>query len=737
MAEFENAETLSGTVKTITYQNRQNGYTVLVLESSGESITVVGNMPFVNDGDKITCTGHKTVHKTYGEQFKADSVSVEPAESKAAVLKYLSSGVVKGVGPATATKIVEAFGENTLDVIENFPERLAKIRGISLEKAAAISEEFAKQFGLRDILILLAPFGVGTEQAVKIYKKFGNSAPDVIKRNPYALCTPGVDFPFEGCEQLADAFGADKDNPDRISAGINYVMHRNLLNGHTCLPADKLTEVSAQLLSCTLEQAQYGYCLLKDSFLILSAQIGGKEFAFLPEYYNSERYISAKIHTVQNAANKVFPVDDLEISRIENMLQITFCDLQKNALKGAVENGIFILTGGPGTGKTTTINGIINLFEHRNLSVLLAAPTGRAAKRISELTGHEAKTIHRMLEVEWDENDEHVFTKNERNPLDCDVLIIDEMSMVDTLLFEGVLRALHSTCRIIMVGDSDQLPSVGAGNILNDLLSSGIVPAVRLNTVFRQANQSEIITCAHDVIAGNPVKFKNLPNSDMFMLPTLTAQDCINTVVDLVSNRIPIKYGFNSITDIQVLCPSRKNNAGSYELNLLLQDVLNPKTSKHNEMYYKGGFFRVGDKVMQIKNNYDIVWERKGKEIGSGVYNGDIGTVVFADRRTNTLRVQFDDKIADYTGEEIGQLELAYAVTVHKSQGSEFECVILPLFDVPAPLRYRNLLYTAITRAKKLLIVVGSAEIFGQMVLNHKKTLRYTGLLHFLEEANK
>lgn len=733
--ETEKLEVLEGTVEKITYHNEQNGYTVLILDVDGTDYTVVGTFAFVNEGDYIKCSGKTVIHANYGEQFKAEYIEKIIKTDSASVLRYLSSGSIKGVGPATAKLIVEKFGSETLETIENHPERLATLKGISISKAMAINSEYLKQFGMRDIMLLLSNFGITPEEAVKIYRQFGNNSKNFIKDNPYLLCGDGIDFSFERAELIAESFGVDRLSEDRLKAGILYVLKKNLINGHTCLPKEKLAEVSVNLLECSLEQFNTTLTALSDVFSIVQSLVGGREFIFLPEYHKAEKYIAARLGAIKNYIPSVTPIAELEIDRCENILGIKFGEKQREAIHSVVENGLLILTGGPGTGKTTTLNAIIKIFEHRELKITLAAPTGRAAQRMTELTGYEAKTIHRLLEVEWDENDKHIFSRNEQNPIETDVIIIDEMSMVDALLFENLLRALRSGCRIIMVGDSNQLPSVGAGNILSDLINSGCIPSVCLKTVFRQAEQSRIITTAHSIINGESVSFKNTHDTDLFLMHRNTAEECVSTVLELVTERLPKAYGFDKVNDIQVLCPSKKLDAGSINLNNLLQSFINPPDSNRNEMNYKGMYIRKGDKVMQIKNNYDITWIKDNGETGNGVFNGDIGIVEVLDKRAGLLKVRFDDRVAEYIADDIGQLDLAYAITVHKSQGSEFDCVVIPLYDVPSLLRYRNLLYTAVTRAKKLLIIVGREEIFSQMVNNDRKTLRYTGLNYFLQEA--
>ncbi len=728
-------EKLCGTIVKITYRNEHNGYTVLILEVDGERVTVVGTMPFVSEGDTIECSGRMTYHASYGEQLRAETVERIIKNDRASLLRYLSSGSIKGVGPATARLIVEKFGEDTLDIIEHYPERLAEIRGISYAKAMNINSEYQKQFGLKDIMMLLSPFGVTPDEALKIFKKYGSSADRLIHDNPYILCEEGIDFSFDRAEEVAESFGVDSENASRLKAGILYILKKNLGNGHTCLPTEKLTSVATELLGVGSENIAIAIEGMLKSFVLFEEEIEGKNFVFLPEYYNAEKYIAARLCAVKSQIPSTLPVDELEIDRIENILKINFGDLQRAAIHAAVDNGLLILTGGPGTGKTTTLNAIIKILEHRDLNIILAAPTGRAAKRITELTGYEAKTIHRLLETEWADNGKHIFAKNERNPLECDAIIIDEMSMVDALLFESLLRALRPGCRIVMVGDADQLPSVGAGNVLNDLLCSGAIDSVKLKTVFRQAEKSRIVVSAHAIIDGKDIDLSIDNSSDFFMVKRHSVTECVNTVLELVTERLPNAYGFSKTEQIQVLCPSRKMDGGSINLNNCLQSLINPPSKNRRELNYMGVYIREGDKVMQVKNNYDITWTKPDGEMGSGVFNGDIGIVEVVDKRSGLLKVKFDDRTAEYLSDDLGQLELAYAVTVHKSQGSEFDCVVLPLFDVPSLLRYRNLLYTAVTRAKKMLVVVGREEIFRQMAANDRKTLRYTGLIHFLKAA--
>lgn len=724
---------LTGTVEKITYRNDTNCYTVAEVRSGKETVTVVGTLPYLSEGDAAVFYGSYIMHPSYGRQLKAESFERKTPQNAAAVLRYLSSGAIRGVGPSTAQRIVEKFGAESLDIIQNKPEELATIRGISLSKALAVSEEYNKQYGVRDIVMMLSKYHISPERCLGIFKRFGTRSAELIKTNPYMLCEEGLDFHFETAEEIAEDLEFDKKSDLRICAGIEYILRKNLANGHTCLPKEKLSEVAVKLLECDGGTVESCVERLISSFRLNVKSVNGTEYLFIPTYYSAEEHIAARLTAVKKYIDRKVTVDKLEIENVERRLGIVFEDLQRQAIFEAFESGILILTGGPGTGKTTTLNAIIKLFENRELDIELAAPTGRAAKRMTELTGKEAKTIHRLLEVEWTNEDKPQFARNEKNSLSCEVIIIDEASMIDAVLFDNLLKALRLSCRIILVGDSDQLPSIGAGNVLNDILSSELFPSIRLKKVFRQASQSKIITNAHAIINGENPDFSK-KDSDCFFLKRYDSASVCNTVLELVKDRLPAAYGFDPIGDIQVLCPSRMLGTGTVNLNNLLQNSVNPKTHNMPQLSYKGIYFRVGDKVMQIKNNYDIQYKRDNGEYGTGVFNGDVGFICDIDVRGGILKVRYDDRVVTYYNEEIGQLELAYAVTVHKSQGSEYDCVVLPLFDVPAKLKYRNLLYTAVTRAKKLLVAVGNEEIWLQMAANNKKTLRYTMLKQFLKE---
>ena len=728
-------EKIIGAIEKITFRNESNGYTVAVLNCDGEEVIAVGVLPFLNEGDNAEFIGEFIFHQTYGEQFKVESFERIAPQNKAAILRYLSSGAIKGVGPSTANRIVEKFGEDSLEIIKNEPQMLANIKGISLQKALTISEEYQKQYGVRDIMLLLSKYNISPDKCVAIYRNFGERSIDVIKSNPYVLCGEGIDFSFETVEDIAVDFEFDRSSELRICAGIEYVLRKNLYNGHTCLPRNKFVKVTCKLLEAKESVVEICCDRLIESFQISTQEIDGNEYLSIPDYYNAEKHIASRLLSVKQFINTAVTVDELEIQNVERQLGIKFENLQRRAIFEAFESGILILTGGPGTGKTTTLNAIIKLFEIRNLKLELAAPTGRAAKRMTELTGREAKTIHRLLEVEWGDGDKQQFARNERNPLNCDVIIIDEASMIDSILFDNLLKALRLSTRIILVGDADQLPSIGAGNLFNDVLESDIFPSIRLKKVFRQASKSMIVNNAHAIINGEKADFTK-KDVDCFFMQRPDKYSTVETIIQLVSERLPEAYNINPITDIQILCPSRMLDTGTINLNNLLQEKLNPRKKGQPQLAYKGVYLRVGDKVMQIKNNYDLQYQNKDGSYGSGVFNGDVGYITEIDIRGGIVKVNFDDRVVTYFSEDLSQLELSYAVTVHKSQGSEYDYVIIPLQSIPSKLMYRNLLYTAVTRAKKMLILVGDIAIWENMAQNDRKNLRYTLLGHFLKEAS-
>ena len=726
-------ERISGTVEGIICSKPESGFIVFDLDMSGELITVVGELGTVEAGEEVTLTGSFSSHPTYGNQFRADVCERRLPASVNAMKKYLAGGSFKGVGPAVAKRIVEAFGENTLDIIENEPKQLSRVKGISEKMALEISEEFKRAFGARKVMTALQGFGLPAAIAVRAWKKWGVSAVEYITENPYLLCEPEVGLEFSEADAIFTKRG-ESDDPKRLKAGIKFVLSHNLENGHTCLPEESLISASLGLLGETDKMQE----VLEE--LIQKGELDeyyrkDRRFIYLPELFLAETTAAGRLKLmVQGDYEENSASLEQSIKLLEEELEIEYDDLQKKALKKAVNSHAFVLTGGPGTGKTTTLNALIKLLEERGDEVLLAAPTGRAAKRLSELTNHEAKTIHRLLEVDYSSDEMHpVFRKNEKNPLKCDTLIIDEMSMVDTILFDSVLRALNFSARLIMVGDSDQLPSVGAGNVLHDLIKSDILPSVSLTTIFRQAAESMIVTNAHDIVNGEYPYLESKDN-DFFFLPRQKENECAETVIQLCAKRIPKAYDFSPMWDIQVLCPGKRGEAGAWNLNIELQKSLNPPAKNKHEFRSNGHLFREGDKVMQVRNNYDMTWQKDDGEVGRGVYNGDIGIIEKMDPGLRMMSIRFDDRVADYPYDNAAELDHAYAITVHKSQGSEFEAVIIPLMDIGSRLCYRNLLYTAVTRAKKLLIIVGNSRTIMAMVDNNKKSGRFTNLRFMLNE---
>ncbi len=719
-----------GTVEYISFQNTENGYTVLDFSSDGELYTATGNVGSLFCGEKVTLIGSWTVHPTYGKQFKIESCRREMPETAAEMLSYLSSGIIKGVKEKTAAKIVEAFGDESFYVIEKYPERLAKIKGISAEKAREISKEFIKNAAEREALIALEKYGMSTAECLRVFKVYGAKSVETVEKNPYLLCSDGIGINFERACDIADRLPVRPADEFRIAAGVLYVVRHNLSNGHTCLPREKLIPTAATLLGCSDDTADIQTDKLIEQKQLVSHFLNGREFIFMPDIFNAEKKASDNILFMKKFTPNDNSDIEKEINKAELIGGVCYNDKQRLAIKIAVEKGILILTGGPGTGKTTTLRGILKVFEDRGLEVALTAPTGRAAKRMSELTGREAQTIHRLLEVEWDRNDKPVFSRNRRNPISASAVIVDELSMVDITVFSSLLDALPIGCRLIMVGDSDQLPPVGAGNVLHDLINSKALPVVELNEVFRQAMESLIVTNAHKIVRGEmPDIFRT--DKDFFFLDRPQPYSAAATVAQLCSTRLPNAYGYNPTEDIQVLCPSRKGEAGTVNLNKVLQKCLNPAAKHKREHNFGQRVFREGDKLMQIKNNYNIQWQ-SGETDGMGIFNGDIGVLEKIDEAAHVLKIRFDDKIADYPYESHAELEHAYAITVHKSQGNEFEAVVMPVTGVVDQLAYRNLLYTAVTRAKKLLVLVGLRQVVEKMVSNNSKAKRYSALKNFI-----
>ena len=725
---------LCGTVQSVIYRNEENGYSVISLTSKGAAATAVGMMTSVNIGDELRLIGNWKVHSSYGKQFAFDCYEQSLPSNKESIMRYLSSGAVKGIGSTTAKKIVLRFGDSSLDVIRNEPEKLCEIKGISKEKALEMSADINSAIGMRELMTELGGYDISVQESVKIWKNYGSEAVDKIKENPYILCTDEVGIDFRRADNIAFRIGKNADDEYRIRAGIIYVLTKNMqLNGHTCLPKVSVIKVTADFLNLKSEVVENIIEMMIKDGSIIQHEVGKREFLFLPLMFQSESYTAHRLNDMLSCPPERITGVEKALTGFEKRKNIKYADLQRKAIIQALSGRLLILTGGPGTGKTTTLNVIIELYKKYGLKVMLAAPTGRAAQRMSEVTGKTAKTIHRLLEVEWDKNDMPKFKRNERNMLDCDVLIIDELSMVDSSLFESVLRALPLKCRLIMVGDSDQLPSVSAGNVLGELIKSEKIPCVQLTEIFRQSMKSLIVTNAHKIVNGEMPEITRIDN-DFFFMRYSDPDTVQQKITELCSARLPKAYGYSPLDDIQVLCPSRKGELGVVVMNEKLQAVLNPETELTKETVFENVTYRTGDKVMQVKNNYDLVWKKEDGTSGTGVFNGDIGIISDVDTAAKILTVRFDDRFVEYEFEMLKNLELAYAVTVHKSQGNEFNAVIMPMYAVPEMLCYRNLLYTAVTRAKKTLILVGETYVMEKMVCNADKTKRFSALSSLLNE---
>ncbi len=727
---------VKGSVDRIVFRNDQNGYSVIEISVDNEVLTAVGIMPYISVSENVRLLGNFKSHPTFGDQFEVEVCERSMPTTRSAILKYLSSGVIKGVGPSIASKLVEKFGDRTLQIIEKNPEELEKIKGITKEKAKKISKEYNKLFEIRELMIYLGKHGITPEEAIKTYKIYGQDVIERIKENPYLLCEEPIEVNFERADKLAYSLQMRQEDSYRIRAGIIYILHHNMNNGHTCLPKDKLLEAASNFLEIALEQI----CEVLEELLIEGTLqldiINDREFIFTNKMHQIEVYSAERILMMLKFPPKKIKGAEGYIDAIEKKYQIKYAELQRKAIIMALEVGLLILTGGPGTGKTTTLKSIINILEKNGEKVYLAAPTGKAAQRMASVTGREAKTIHRLLEVQWDPDNRPNFKRNEKNLLNCDALILDELSMVDSSLFESVLRAMPLGSRLIMVGDRDQLPSVGAGNVLSDLINSKVIPTVELKEIFRQSLRSLIVTNAHKIVNGELPEL-SVRNNDFFFIDGHDPQVISSTIRDICIKRLPKTYGYSPLFDIQVIAPGKKGPLGTISINKILQEAINPADKIKKEININGTVFREGDKVMQIRNNYNIIFAREDGSSGEGIFNGDIGIILSIDKLESTLIVQFDDKYAKYEQENAADLDLAYAITVHKSQGSEFEAVVMPMYFGAPQLYYRNLLYTAVTRAKSLLVMVGTAWTVRKMVENNKKTKRYSGLCNFLIKGSE
>lgn len=735
MAGTREQELIRGTVAAVLYQNQENGYSVIRFTTDqGVTITVVGTIPMCTPGEHLAVTGHWEDHTTHGPQFRAEFLERVMPSGAEAIETYLSSRAIKGIGPRTASRIVKLFGDQTFEIMEQHPERLAEVPGISPQKAKAIGQSFQKQFGMRKLLEFLLSNGLPGELAMPLYKAYGDLAMDALRDDPYLLTEDYFGAAFAAVDQFAVHQGIEAEDFRRVQAATVYTLRHNLGNGHTFLPAEKLCAATATMINVDSDVVRETLGDLNLAGKLVVDTLRDISVCYLPEYYEAETYVAQRMLELSATPQQV--PDRLEgtLRAVQQELGTEYASEQARAILTAARSSVMLLTGGPGTGKTTTVNGILGLFDRLGIKTVLAAPTGRAANRLKELCGREAATIHRLLETQFDpESGKLCFMHDESEPLKADAVVVDETSMVDILLMEALLRALKPQCRLILVGDPDQLPSVGAGNLFSDLIRSKKIPTVRLTEIFRQARESLIIMNAH-AINGGQLPELTVKNKDFFFLQRRDMQRAVDTIVDLCVRRLPQNMGIPA-DQIQVLSPTRKNEAGTAALNLRLQAALNPPAPGKQEHKRGKMLFRVGDRVMQIKNNYDIMWKKtEGFGVGTGVFNGDVGKVTEIDPGQETMTVVFDDRQVEYTFDLLGQLELAYAMTVHKSQGSEYRAVILSVSQANPYLLTRSILYTAVTRARELLILVGDPGVVQQMVENNRQSRRYSGLKLRLEK---
>ena len=731
-------EILQGAISAVVYQNYDNGYAVLRLSvGGGQTVTVVGTIPMPSVGERLMVTGKWSTHSSYGRQFEAEFLERLMPQTSMEILSYLGSRVIKGIGPRMAARIVERFGDQTLVIMEREPERLAEVSGISREKAKVIGEEFRLQVGMRHLMEFFAMHHLSAELAVRAYKLYGESTIELLYDDPYLLMEDGLEAPFSAVDKFAIELGVAGDDPRRVEAGILFELSYNLSAGHGFLPLDKLVAATAQLISVDAQTVIEGMNRLLEADRLVKDTLNGIQVVYLPRLYEAETYCAQRLLMFAKAH---FPEPmglDRMIRRVAKQSGITYSEEQTLAIRQAATSGVLLITGGPGTGKTTILNGILELLGQMQLKTLLAAPTGRAAKRLTEVTGEEASTIHRLLEASIDPHTGKMFfVRDEDNPLKADAVIVDEMSMVDVELLASLLRAIPAGKRLILVGDPDQLPPVGPGFPFHDMLRSGVLPTARLTEIFRQAQQSLIVMNAHRVNRGEMPELR-VTNSDFFFMRRQREDAVVQLIRDLCTTRLPKNMGIPA-DQIQVLSPTRKGGAGTGELNRMLQAALNPPSQDKKERQFGDYVFREGDRVMQIRNNYDIIWKKTdGSAVGTGIFNGDVGVITAIDPAAQTLTVVYDDREATYDFTQLNELEPAYAMTVHKSQGSEYRCVILTCWNGSPYLLSRSVLYTAITRARELLIIVGREETVAVMTENAKKNRRYTGLKLRLQGAEK
>jgi len=727
---MDEQQTLIGTVASVIYQNEENGYAVLRLATEeGELVTLTGCVPCPAPGETLAAVGSYVVHPAHGEQFAAAEVERRLPETESAILDYLSSGVVRGVGAATARRLVERFGVDTLNVLENAPEEVAKLKGVTARRAREIAEGFREQLGLRRLAEFLARFDLPAALTAPLYRHFGAEAADALRRNPYLLAAEPYGVDFAVADELALALGFSGGAACRTEAALLFELsHNETSGGHCFLPREKLLAATAQLLGEPEEALARSLDVLADDGRVVQEPVAGVTACYLARCHADETYVAARLRTMLADKPDRLRGADRIIDEIEREQGVVYAPLQREAVKLAAEEELLLLTGGPGTGKTTSVRAILTLFERMGLDVLLAAPTGRAAQRIGEVCGREAQTVHRLLGMSWDEHTGAVrFQKNEKDPLKADAVIVDECSMVDLALMRAFLAALPRGCRLVLVGDPDQLPSVGAGNVFSDLIRSGRARTVALTEVFRQARRSAIIRSAHAVNAGRVPELQNEPGSDFFFLPRRDPARLVDTVVELCRTRLPEKMGIPA-AELQVLSPTRKGATGTAALNRALQAALNPPGPDKRERAFGDTVFREGDRVMQTRNDYDVVWERPDGTAGTGVFNGDVGRIARIDADGALLTVVFDDRAATYTADMLAELDVAYAMTVHKAQGSEYRGVVFVAAPCAPGLEVRGVLYTAVTRARELLVAVGDEAAIRRMVENDKRLRRYSAL---------
>ena len=720
---------IQGAVSAVVYQNYDNGYSVLRLNCGGnQNITVVGTIPLPVVGERLMVTGKWNNHSSFGKQFEAEFLERVLPQSSAEIRAYLASRAIKGIGPVMANRIVDHFGDQTLMILEREPERLAEISGISREKAKAFGQEFRMQTGMRALMEFFALHHLPAELAVKAYKLYGEQTVELLYDDPYLLMDNGLDAPFGAVDRFAIELGVAGDDPRRIEAGLLFELTYNMSAGHAFLPDEKLIGAAAQLLSVEPEDVRAGLDRLTEGERVQRGRLAGIDITYLPEMYEAELYSAYRLLQLSDCSFPEPDGMDKMLRRAEQETNVTYSPQQAQAIRSAATNGVLLITGGPGTGKTTILRGILSLLGQMGLKCLLAAPTGRAAKRLTEVTGEEASTIHRLLEVGIDPaTGQMVFGRDEDLPLRTDVVIVDEMSMVDVLLLNQLLRAVPQGKRVILVGDPDQLPPVGPGFPFGDMLRSGMLPTVRLTQVFRQAQESLIVMNAHRINAGEIPELRRV-DKDFFFMRRKSEEELCQLIAQLCSTRLPKNMGIPS-DQIQVLSPTRKGGAGTGNLNRLLQATLNPPSPEKKERQFGDFTFREGDRVMQIRNNYDIMWKKDdGSAVGSGIFNGDVGVITRIDPQAETITVVFEDKEAEYDFSQMNELEPAYAMTVHKSQGSEYRAVILAAWNGSPYLLSRSVLYTAVTRARELLIIAGREEVVVTMTQNAKRNRRYTGL---------